>query len=76
MPNASAIHGGPLSDPRTNAIAENCGYQINWHVPIDMRITGNMLSPTALTGRSTSTDWWKPYFNGNKPAPAFAQPSL
>ena len=35
MPNASAIHGSPLTDPRKEPIPENCGYQINWHVPID-----------------------------------------
>ena len=35
MPNAAAIHGSPLTNPRTNPISENCGYQINWHVPID-----------------------------------------
>jgi phthalate 4,5-dioxygenase oxygenase subunit len=35
MPNASAIHGSPLTNPRTEPISENCGYQINWHVPID-----------------------------------------
>ena len=35
MPNASAIHGSPLTDPRKKPIPENCGYQINWHVPID-----------------------------------------
>jgi phthalate 4,5-dioxygenase len=35
MPNAAAIHGSPLTHPRKNPISENCGYQINWHVPID-----------------------------------------
>jgi phthalate 4,5-dioxygenase oxygenase subunit len=35
MPNASAIHGSPLTNPRSNPISENCGYQMNWHVPID-----------------------------------------
>ena len=35
MPNACAIHGSPLTNPRTDPISENCGYQINWHVPID-----------------------------------------
>lgn len=35
MPNASAIHGSPLTNPRTDRISENSGYQINWHVPID-----------------------------------------
>jgi phenylpropionate dioxygenase-like ring-hydroxylating dioxygenase large terminal subunit len=35
MPNASAIHGSPLTNPRNQRISENCGYQINWHVPID-----------------------------------------
>ena len=35
MPNASAIHGSPLTNPRANPVPENCGYQMNWHVPID-----------------------------------------
>lgn len=35
MPNTCAIHGSPLTDPRNNPISENCGYQMNWHVPVD-----------------------------------------
>ena len=35
MPNGSAIHGSPVTNPRTDPVPENCAYQINWHVPID-----------------------------------------
>lgn len=35
MPNTCAIHGSPLTNPKTDPISENCGYQMNWHVPID-----------------------------------------
>ncbi len=35
MPNAAAIQGSPVLDPRKQPISPNCYYQINWHVPID-----------------------------------------
>lgn len=34
MPNSCAIQGSPMTDPRSDPIHENSGYQMNWHVPI------------------------------------------
>jgi len=35
MPNCGAFGGVPMSDPTTDPLPENAGYQLHWHVPID-----------------------------------------
>jgi phenylpropionate dioxygenase-like ring-hydroxylating dioxygenase large terminal subunit len=37
MPNASAFNGGPVTNPAKGKVADDMGYQIHWHVPIDDR---------------------------------------
>ena len=77
MPNCSAFDGVPVADSSAEAISDNMGYQLHWHVPIDdythwkytiiFRYTGKMDSSFQVRQHeNVSEDFRTPPNAGNR----------